>query len=117
MARCDAEPIPYTARNTKLAWWCGVRRAYVLDNYVANTLPLVGWLKQCNVCELVSGHHATYTDHRQRTIHVALCRHCHARFVQQGMLEYVCEDLVRNVRFVQRCMCPGEAEHTEFFPN
>lgn len=91
--------IPYVATNTKLAYWCPVRESYILDNYEdMPTLPLVGWIKSCNVCLLVSKNHVKYT-YKGCPVDIPLCKRCVKHYTEKDMMEYICDDICSKVRF------------------
>ena len=95
------EDIPYHATNSNIAFWCSFSHQYIIDNYEEDTLPLIGWIKQCNICRLVSGHHVDY-EYKGAPVHIPLCRQCSKRFHKKNLMSYICEDICSKLRYTLR---------------
>ena len=71
--------IPYIAQNSKNAYFCSVRKLYIIDDYKNNSLPLRGWFKYCTLCDKICGQHMIYSFEESEIsydIQVPLCSYC-----------------------------------------
>ena len=89
---------PYTATGNKTAHFCKLRRKYIIDNYTADNLPLVGWFKYCSCCERITSSNMNFLHHNSIVL-IPLCRQCKFNLKCKKNLKTHCENEITGIRF------------------
>ena len=89
--------VPYYAKGDNTAYYCRQRDAYILDNYKAKNLPLVGWIKYCTGCSTITRSKVVF-PYRNENIIIPICHHCKKK-KSRNKLYLHCIQVIRNIYF------------------
>ena len=90
--------VPTIAKGNNVAYYCNIRKQYIIDNYVAKTLPLHGWFKYCSECGHITSHSITFC-HKNKDINIPLCYHCERANIKHDSVSLLAIDIVSDIMF------------------